>query len=102
MAPARVWQRCGGALLLVLVFGLCVMAAAEAAPSGPPICVAVKGEELSASKAAVPVPLAAVVVADSIVREPRPPETLLSEPFRPRLSSNLEGYLAPRAPPVRL
>lgn len=102
MSPGRVWRTCGPAMLLVAVLGLCLITAAEAAPPASPVCTAIKGEELSASKAPGPILLAAVAAGDVIVQEPLPSASLLPESSSPRISSDLRGDLAPRAPPVRL
>ncbi len=98
----RVWRACGTAALLVAVLGVCLVAAAEAVPTPSPVCTAITGEELGASKSPVPTFLAAVVVGNLIVPEPLPSARLLPEPILLRVSSDLRGDLAPRAPPVRL
>jgi ABC-type uncharacterized transport system permease subunit len=102
MSPGGVWRTCGIAMLLVAMLGVCLLTAAEAAPAPSPVCTAITGEELSASKSPVPVPLAMVVVGNVIVQEALPSAPLRPESSSPRASSDLRGDLAPRAPPVRL
>lgn len=100
--PGRGWKTCGATMLLVAVLGVCLTAAAEATPSAPPICTAVKGEELSASKAPVSLLWAAVTVADPVLQTPLPSRRLLPERITPRTPSDLRGDLASRAPPTQL
>jgi hypothetical protein len=102
MSPRHVWNACAGTILLVVVLGLCLVSAADAAPSAPPLCTAVKGEELGASKAFVPSLWAAVATGDLIVLEPLSSEHRLPEQIPPRTPADLRGDLASRAPPIRL
>jgi hypothetical protein len=102
MSPRHVWNACAGTMLLVVVLGLCLVTAADAAPSASPVCTAVKGEDLGASKAFVPSLWAAVATGDLIVLEPLSSGHRLAAEISPRTPAELRGDLASRAPPIRL
>jgi hypothetical protein len=88
-------------MLLVVGLGLCLITAAEAAPSAPLVCLAVKGDELSPAKAPLPTLVATGVVTGVIVPEPLPSASLDPVLAAPRPSSALLREVVPRAPPAQ-
>lgn len=102
MSPGQAWKACAATILLVVVLGVCLVTAADAAPSAPPVCTAVKGEELGASKAFVPSLWGAVATGPLIVLEPLSSGHPLPEQISPRTPAELRGDLATRAPPIPL
>ena len=98
------WKAAAGAVLLVVILGVCLPALAEASsPSTHPLCTAATGEQLSPASKAPPPDLWAVPVGDtSPVAALSLSGCLPPDPSPARVSEDLGGDLSPRAPPVRL
>ena len=102
MNRPEAWRACAGAFLIVVVLAMCLPALADATLSARPECAAVKGEQLSASKASPP-NLWAVPVGDStFVPAVSASGCLPPDPTLARVSADLWGDRSPRAPPVQL
>jgi len=87
---------------VVAVVGACLSTLAGAAPSPHQVCTTVTGEEISAAKAAFPIPWP-LPVDYGVLPRPLPPSGCFAPESPPLLVSPiLPGDLASRAPPTLL